>query len=139
MTNQRMESPDEFIARIAAFARDDERIVAAALCGSHASGTARQNSDIDIVLIATDPASLLGDWSWLETFGAPSVEGIEDYGLVQSVRVYFGSVEIEFGVTGLDWVRIPVDAGTAKLMREPIRILYDSGEQLERAIAAAQP
>lgn len=126
---------DDLITIVASWAQCDDRVLAAALCGSHARGAARPDSDIDLSLVSPDPTSLLDDRNWLTTFGIPDVVGVEDWGLVQSIRVYYGNLEVEFGIAGLEWVEPPIDSGTAVLMRDPMRILHDPGELFNRAIA----
>jgi len=133
-----MRSPEKLIESAAELARSDSRIVAAALCGSYARGTARPDSDIDIALVSPDPNSLLNERDWLDTFGTPTAVGVEDYGLVQSIRVYYGTLEVEFGIAGLEWVEPPIDSGTAEVLREPMRILHDPERLFDIAIAIVQ-
>jgi hypothetical protein len=108
------------------------------VCGSYARGTARPDSDIDIALVSPDPDTLLNERDWLDTFGTPTVVGVEDYGLVQSIRVYYGTLEVEFGIAGLEWVEPPIDSGRAEVLRDPMRILHDPERLFDIAIAAIQ-
>jgi len=41
-----------------------------ALVGSHASNRARPDSDLDLLLLATEPKRYLEDTSWVSAFGA---------------------------------------------------------------------
>lgn len=41
-----------------------------ALAGSHARGSAREGSDVDLVILTGDPAVYLQDSDWTHTFGA---------------------------------------------------------------------
>ena len=132
-----MES-ESLIAAVAKWAENDSRIVAASLCGSHALGEARPDSDIDLVLVALEPTLLLDNRDWLNNFGTPDIVADEDWGLVQSIRVFYGELEVEFGITGLKWVNPPIDRGTAQVMRSPMRILYDPESRMSKAVAEAR-
>ena len=100
-------------------------MVALVLVGSHARDAARVDSDIDFVLISSQPASLLNDHSWQHTFGEPCNMLHEDWGLVQSIRVFYSDLEVEFGIAGLEWVQPPIDPGTAEVIAQPLRVLFD--------------
>ena len=57
-------SADEFIRHLTSWAPMRSDIVGLALVGSHARGTATAESDVDLAIIATEPAVLLSDRSW---------------------------------------------------------------------------
>ena len=130
---------EAFLTTIADWAQSDERVLAAALCGSHARGDAGPGSDIDVCIVASDPESLLSDRSWLELLGqGPRVAGpIEDYGLVQSLRVRYGALEAELGIASEKWMDLPIDSGTARVMNDGLRVLHDPEGRLRRAVAFA--
>jgi uncharacterized protein len=131
--------PERLIASIAAWAIERDEILAAGLCGSHARGTARPDSDVDLVLVCVTRDSLLIDISWTREFGAVTSVAFEAYGLVESVRVvYENGPEVEFGLTTSAWIKLPIDVGTARVMRDGFRILYDPSGQLAHAIKYAQ-
>ena len=68
---------------------ESQRLVEGAiLVGSHARGGARQDSDIDLVLLCTEYESYLEDVSWINDFGKPVSVRPEDYGKLTSVRVF---------------------------------------------------
>ena len=130
---------DELIEKVAEWSQRDERVLAAGICGSHARGQARPDSDIDFCLLTADPASLLEERSWITEFGhdARVAPQIEDYRLVQSLRVFFGNTEAEFGVTDMAWAELPIDRDTAGVINDGLVVLYDPEERLQRAIAYA--
>ena len=129
----------ELIAKVTDWAQRDDRVVAAGVCGSYARGQAKPDSDIDFCILTTDPDSLLEDRSWITGFGSNAhVAGaVEDYNLVQSIRVFYGETEAEFGVTDQGWMELPIDHETAGVMNDGLRILYDPAGRLERAVAYA--
>ena len=137
-TNDAMDS-EELIAKVADWSQRDDRVIASGVCGSHARGEATPDSDIDFCILTSDPDSLLSDRSWIAEFGpgARIDEAVEDYNLVQSIRVYYGETEAEFGITDQAWIEPPIDHETAGVMNDGLRILYDSSGRLEQAVAIA--
>ena len=75
---------NELIEKVAGWSKRDDRVIAAGICGSHARGEARPDSDIDFCILTSDPDSLLEDRSWITGFGSDArVAGaVEDYNLV---------------------------------------------------------
>lgn len=131
---------DELIEEVSSWSNRDDRVIAAGLCGSHARGEARPESDIDFCLLTPDPGSLLIERSWIYDFGADAqVPGpTEDYNLVQSIRVFYGATEAEFGITDQAWAHLPIDPETAGVIRNGLRVLYDPEGRLEKAIRYAE-
>lgn len=129
----------KLIAKLTDWAQRDDRVVAAGICGSYARGQARPDSDIDFCILTADTDSLLRDRSWITGFGSDArVAGaVEDYNLVQAIRVFYGQTEAEFGVTDQAWMELPIDHETACVMNDGLRILYDPAGRLERAVACA--
>ena len=131
--------PDALIARVADWAQRDDRVIAAGVCGSHARREARPESDIDFCILTPDPDSLLDDRSWIYGFAEDALLAgpVEDYRLVQSIRVFYGETEAEFGVTDQAWAQPPIDRETAAVINDGLRILYDPEKRLENAVAHA--
>ena len=129
----------ELIAKVADWSQRDHRVTAAAVCGSYAREQARPDSDVDFCIVTADTSSLLKDRSWITDLGlnARVAEAVEDYKLVQSVRVFYGVTEAEFGITDQAWMELPIDSETAAVMNDGLRILYDPAGRLERAAAYA--
>ena len=68
---------------------DSQRVVEGAIMvGSHARGEARQDSDIDLVLLCTEYESYLQDLGWTNDFGKPVSVLLEDYCKLTSVRAF---------------------------------------------------
>lgn len=131
---------DELIAKVRSWSQCDDRVVAAGLCGSHARGEARPDSDIDFCILTPNSDSLLDDRSWIYDLGADArVAGaVEDYNLVQSIRVFYGETEAEFGITDVAWAKPPIDPKTADVINNGLQILHDPDRRLETAVADAQ-
>ena len=130
---------DDLIARVAEWSRGDSRVNAAGLVGSYARGDQRPDSDVDFCILSPQPAALLDDRAWIADFGSPAriSNAVEDYHLVQSIRVFYGSLEVEFGVTDEAWAEPPIDSGTAAVINDGLRILVDPEGRLAVAQASA--
>lgn len=82
---------------------------------------------------------MLEDRSWILEFGthARIVEPVEDYKLVQSIRVFYGLTEAEFGITEEAWIRTPMDEETAAVITAGFQVLFDPDDRLAAAVAHA--
>ena len=124
--------------RFVLWASEDPTIIAVALVGSHARGTATEKSDIDLIILASSYTSYLNDHSWLSRFGNVERSTNEQWGRVDSVRVFYETgVEIEFGFAAPSWVEVPLDAGTRQVVQDGFKILFDPKgvfDALQRAI-----
>ena len=127
--------PEELIAKMLRWSERDDRVTALGLHGSYARGDQRPDSDIDFCILTNEPKALLDDLSWVAALGGASrIAGpVEDYNLVQSVRVFYGPTEAEFGVTDEAWATPPIDPETAGVINDGLKILYDPDGKLERA------
>ncbi len=131
------------LAAVTEWAVRRPEVMAVALIGSHAAGTAGPGSDIDLVVITGDPHSQLGGRNWLDEFGVVRSVTLERWGMVTSLRVgYEGGLEVEFGIAPPRWAWTePVDGGTREVVRAGMRILYDPNgvlAALEDAVASSQ-
>ena len=106
---------------------ESQRLVEVAiLVGPHARGGVRQDSDIDLVLLCTEYESYLEDVSWINDFDKPVSVRLKDYGKLTSVCVFYEEgPQVEFGFTQLDWLVLPLDAGTVGVLRNGFQIVYD--------------
>jgi predicted nucleotidyltransferase len=133
-----METVDELIRQVTQWAASEETLQAIALVGSWARGTARGDSDVDLVILAERPGVYLTNDKWIDRFGKATKITTEDWGAIQSKRVFYkNGLEVEFGLAAVDWARIsPVDKGTAAVVRDGIRILYDKTGILRALVGA---
>ena len=122
-----LEDPFKVFLKIFLMWVESQRLVEGAIpVSSHARGGARQDSDIDLVLLCTEYESYLEDVSWINDFGKPVSVRLEDYGKLTSVRVFYEEGPgVEFGFTQLDWLVLPLDVGTVGVLRNGFRIVYD--------------
>lgn len=123
MSDQKVE---RFLKEFTAWAKARADILAVALVGSQANDTACPDSDVDLVIIADRPAAYLEDTAWVGEFGVVAKQGLEDYGLVQSLRVFYRSgLEVEYGFTDERWVALPLDEGTRQVIDDGLRVLFE--------------
>lgn len=121
------------IEKVTRWAEGQPDILALVLVGSWARGTATDSSDIDLVMVTTKPDSYLKNMDWAAQFGHVEKTRLENYGLVTSHRVWYGSgLEVEFGITDKRWVAEPLDAGTRKVINGDMRILFEREKILGR-------
>jgi len=120
---------------LTAWAASQRDVVAVVLVGSHARGTAREDSDVDLVVLVEDRAARLRDTGWLTAaLGAPTTAPQrEDYGPVVSLRVWLpGGLEVELSVGGRDWaVLARTDAATQAVLVGAV-VWYDPAGLLSR-------
>ncbi len=128
---------NRFLSEFAEWAGSQPDITAAALVGSHARGMAKETSDIDLVLLAHEPQRYLDDTHWTERFGAVQQQQVERYGKVTSLRVWYtDGREVEYGLTDETWAAAPLDAGTARVIADGLRVLFERRPLLSRLTAA---
>ena len=124
---------ENLINQVIDWAKSEEGVLGVALVGSHARGEERLDSDIDLVIISSDPYKYIDDSSWISSFGEIKSCKTEDWGILTSLRVFFfGGQEVEFGLTSLEWVVIPPSSGTAEVVANGMKILLDSKGLLAR-------
>ncbi|HEX9386151.1 MAG TPA: nucleotidyltransferase domain-containing protein, partial [Anaerolineales bacterium] len=70
----------DFLDNFLAWASAHGDMQAIALVGSYARGEAREDSDIDLVLLTDRPQQYLEDIKWIERFGVMKKHQTEDYG-----------------------------------------------------------
>ncbi|MBV8362411.1 MAG: nucleotidyltransferase domain-containing protein [Deltaproteobacteria bacterium] len=125
---------DLIVQVVLAWATAQSKIRAVVLVGSHARGTARPDSDIDIMLLATNPDAFRADTEWVAEIDWHAI-GIrprewrdEEYGAAWSRRIWLancrGQVELTFA--SVSWATAdPIDAGTRRVISDGCRILHD--------------
>ena len=127
-------------ARAIRWARQRTDVAAVVLVGSFARGEARLDSDIDLLLLVEDPQPLNTDTSWLDVL-APGAAPLRtgQWGPVTEHRVIASTgLELEFGIAAPSWAALPLDPGTAGVLRDSARPIHDPGQLIATAIDNAQ-
>lgn len=122
--------PDEIpalLAHVAEWAGRRSDVVAVAVVGSQARGTARADSDLDLVLLSRAPELYIREESWAQEIGGAQVRGSAHRGVLFEQRVRTASgLELDLGIGSPRWASTqPLDCGTARVAREGLRIVYD--------------
>jgi len=120
------ESLQELYKNIVDWASNLLDIKAIALVGSYANGTATNDSDIDLILLVTQPDIYLKNTNWVSEFGLVDEKQIEHYGKVTSIRVWYSNGnEVEFGITKHNWAASPLDDGTQIVIKNGMKVLFE--------------
>jgi hypothetical protein len=116
----------DFLSQVIVWATGLPDILGVALVGSYARGSAKPDSDVDLVIIAEKPQCYLTDQLWASEFGPVKELQIEDFGMLTSLRVWYASgLEVEYGFTDARWVAVPLDPGTQQVIKHGLHILYE--------------
>jgi len=115
-----------FLNSVEKWAEQNEDIKSLILVGSHARGEAREDSDVDLVIITTKQDIYVNNY-FIDNFGKVIKYQKEDWGRVTSVRVWYGNngLEIEFGITTPIWISKPLDEGTRRVLADGFKVLVD--------------
>jgi uncharacterized protein len=118
------------------WAEEDSAIHAVAIVGSYAKGTAREDSDIDLMIICDVPEYYLSNVDWSTRFGKIQKAEREDWGLVQTWRVvYDPDMEVEYNFTTTQWCcDTELAQGTGRVISEGVRVVYDPERTIETVI-----
>jgi enterochelin esterase-like enzyme len=118
---------EELLKSLREWGLSERAILGIALVGSHARGMARPESDIDLVILLSDPRALGGDADWMTRFGSVRRVSDEDWGPVKAKRVHYADgKEVGFGFVSPAWAATePCDAGTLAVVKSGIRVVYD--------------
>jgi|SRR6266496_511897 len=124
-----------FLDAFVGWASSQPDVKGIALVGSYARGAARNDSDIDLVILTDQFPKYVEDPHWIELFGAVEKQQAEDYGNLTSIRVWYRTgMEVEYGITLPDWAAIPLDTGTQEVIRGGMIVLFERGNLLSRHV-----
>lgn len=124
---------DDFLHRFTDWAKSRPDIRGLALVGSYARGAAREDSDVDLVILSKVPGQYLSDLRWAARFGDIKRKELADYGKLTSVRVWYSDgLEVEYGITDESWAALPLDEGTREVISGGMKVLLEQGDILSR-------
>ena len=122
-----------------AWAAERPDVAAVALVGSWARGAPGRGSDVDLVVLTSDPSVYTEREDWIEGL-APGGELVrtEDWVAIVERRLRLPSgLEVEVGIGHPSWAdAAPVDPGTLRVVRDGLRVVYDRDRLLAGLIAA---
>lgn len=126
---------EQLVSAVTCWAEGRIDIQSVVLVGSHARGEARSDSDVDLVILCARPELYLQQQSWIHEFGVARDVSVEDWGNVQSIRVFYADgPEVEYGITSSRWATLPLDDGTRQVLKDGAAVLLDRDGGLTRAL-----
>jgi predicted nucleotidyltransferase len=130
----------DLLNTVVKWAENKPEILGVALVGSYARDQAKIDSDVDLVFLTSIPNELTEGIEWITQFGEVKSLKLEDWGLVTSLRVFYQKdLEVEYGITTLEWISEPLDEGTRQVIADGMKILLDKTGLLEQALKKGSP
>jgi uncharacterized protein len=115
-------------------------ILALGLAGSWARDQARMSSDIDFVVLTDDVGPYVADSGWIPAAAGQHGRLVRtrSWGPLTERRIKLGSgLQVEYGFAPVSWALTdPLDEGTAHVVADGFRALYDPRQVLARLMAA---
>ena len=133
---------DRIVGCVVAWARQRPDVLGLALAGSRARGTARPDSDIDLVFLVPKPQEFRRDARWLHEINWAEAQPVHwddaDYGAAWSRHIRLQpACEVEFTFCEPSSAAIdPVDPGTAAVVSNGWRVLLDKAGRFENLALA---
>lgn len=121
------------LERVPGWAAGQRGVAAVGLCGSWAAARARDDSDVDLVVLTTRRPDLAAGTGWLDDLcGGPArVERVRAWGphLTEVRAVLADGLEVEVGLADPAWAAAdPVDPGTERVVVDGWVTLHDPGD-----------
>ncbi len=140
VTSERAQEVETLIRSVCAWARGRPEVRAVALVGSWARGSARMDSDVDLIVLTDDTAAFIENEQWARELGARAVVRTRQWGVVTERRLVLpGGLEVEVGVVAPGWACIaPLDEGTARVVSAGFTALHDPEALLAALLSAVR-
>ena len=142
LTPERHLEYDQVVESARVWASAQTAIRALALVGSYARGEAAMSSDIDLVVLADDVEAYVAGTDWIRPAAGQNgrVVRSQGWGPLSERRVELASgFLVEYGFALTSWASVdPVDDGTAMVVADGFRILYDPEGMLDRLATAVE-
>lgn len=124
-----------FLQSVNEWANNEPDLMALALVGSHARGEASPESDVDLILLLRNLNEYIKNRDWISKLGEPRHIVQEDWGKVTSLRVlYTEGLEVEYGLSNLEWGSDPSDEGDAQVIVNGLIVLYEKDGHLSNKL-----
>lgn len=123
------------------WAEQNPTVKAVAIVGSFASGLARADSDLDLLILTSDPSALLNNRTWAGVaFGQVDFVVAREWGAITEARFRRpGGLEIDVGIGRPHWAMTdPLDEGTAMVVADGCRPIHDPQRMLAILVDAVQ-
>jgi hypothetical protein len=125
LTDERIAEAEAVVSAVRAWATRHDDVRGVLVVGSWARGSARMDSDVDVVVLTDAPRHAEPD-VWLGLLGGRVVRR-QQWGPLREIRLERPSgLEVEIGVAPVHWAATaPVDAGTYRVVHDGHRIVHD--------------
>jgi uncharacterized protein len=131
------------LGTIALWAKTQADLKALGLAGSWARGTARSDSDLDLLILADDPEKYRSDQRWLYHITLPKPFRIvsywgTSYGAVWSCHTLLKpAATLELTFAAIEWSSTnPIDEGTRRVVNDGFHVIIDKDRRLQRIVEA---
>jgi hypothetical protein len=142
VTPERAAEYHGIVRSVTAWADGQQDITGIAAVGSWARDEPRMDSDLDLVILTVDKQRYSTDGWWVPGAVGQQADVVrtQDWGPLTERRVVLQSgFEIEFGFAAPSWASTePLDAGTARVVRDGCLPLHDPSGAFELLIAAVR-
>lgn len=124
-----------FLNNVEQWVNQNDDIKSLILVGSYARGEAREDSDVDLVIITTNPDVYINNY-FIDNFGKVKESKKEDWGRVTSIRAFYADngLEVEFGITTPIWIEKPLDEGTFRVLSDGYKVIVDKEDYFKDII-----
>jgi uncharacterized protein len=141
LTSDRERDVLRLIEDLAVWARRRGNVRGVALVGSWARGSARMDSDVDVILLTDEPAEYIESEQWAHELGAKAITRTQVWGVLTERRLALrGGLEVEVGVVSPSWACVaPLDEGTAQVLAGGLIPLHDPDGLLAALLRAVAP
>lgn len=117
---------DKFILKVKEWGEISDSIDSIILVGSYARGDNTPDSDIDLCILTSDKEKYLNNPKIFSLFGKIEDYQLEDYGKLTSIRVWYNEgFEVEYGITDISWIDLPLDSGTREVLSDGYKVIVD--------------
>jgi uncharacterized protein len=142
LTPERLRQVDGVLEATRRWAVAQSDMRALALVGSWARNEARMSSDIDLVLLTENVQHYIAGTEWIRaaTSQEGSVVRSKAWGPMRERRVELASgLLVEYGFASPSWASVdPLDPGTASVVADGCRVLYDPDGMLAGLVSAVE-
>ncbi len=142
VTDHRQQEFNGILNHVRSWAAGRSQIAAVALVGSWARNEQRMDSDVDIVVLATDTEVFVRDEGWIADATPDQAVLVKtaEWGVLVERRLLLASgIELEFGFVAPSWASTaPIDPGTLRVVANGCRPIHDPNGRIAALIKAAE-
>lgn len=132
---------EQAMSMATSWAAAQEPVTGLILVGSYAYDRPRMASDVDLVVLTSVPGFYLDDLNWIDAlYPRARLVRRKSWGPLTELRVRRrDGLQVEVGINRPEWAQAPLDPGTARVLSDGCRVLYDAEGLLGTALGALAP